>query len=59
MKLSLVDLSTVIPGQTRHQTLMNSTSEILHPTEAEGTKTQRWSELKRDVPSYRPLNSNR
>lgn len=24
MKLSLVDLSTVIPGQTRHQTLMNS-----------------------------------
>ncbi len=30
MKLSLVDLSTVIPGQTRHQTLMNSIQVAQH-----------------------------
>ena len=30
MKLSLVDLSTVIPGQTRHQTLMNSIEVAQH-----------------------------
>lgn len=30
MKLSLVDLSTVIPGQTRHQTLMNSIEIAQH-----------------------------
>lgn len=30
MKLSLVDLSTVIPGQTRHQALMNSIEVAQH-----------------------------
>lgn len=30
MKLSLVDLSTVIPGQTRHQTLMSSIEVAQH-----------------------------